>query len=131
MNPLKNRTGVMTGILAGLTGMALAGTLAVADDMGGMGNMNGMSGMSSGMGSSSAASSVGHGKGVVKAVDRKAGTVTITHGPIKEFGWSGMTMAFAVKHRSDLSALKKGENVRFDVIQDTQGPVITKIEELP
>lgn len=128
MNPLKNRTGVMTGILAGLTGMALAGTLAVADDMGGMGNMNGMSGMSSGMGSSSAASSVGHGKGVVKAVDRKAGTVTITHGPIKEFGWSGMTMTFPLQNRSSLKSLKKGEHVVFDVLQKGQGHyTITRI----
>ena len=120
----------MAGWMLILTGMLLATTVALADDMGGgMGDMNGMSGMSSGTGSAPA--SVGHGKGVVKSVDTAAGTVTITHGPIKAFGWKGMTMSFAVKHRSDLSALKKGEHVRFDVIQDTQGPVITKIEELP
>ena len=113
-----------------LTGILLSSTIVLADDMGGgMGDMNGMHNMSSG--ADSAQASVGHGKGIIKSLDPKAGTVTITHGPIKEFGWSGMTMAFAVKHRSDLSALKKGENVRFDVIQDTQGPVITKIEELP
>ncbi len=130
MKPLKmkNRVGVMTGILAGLTGMALAGTLAMADDMGGMGDMNGMSGMSSGTGGSSAASSVGHGKGVVKAVDPKAGTVTIAHGPIKEFGWSGMTMTFPLRHRSSLKSLKKGEHVVFEVTQQGQGQyTITQI----
>ncbi|AKS24691.1 MAG: uncharacterized protein C75L2_00430017 [Leptospirillum sp. Group II 'C75'] len=130
MKPLKmkNRAGVMTGILAGLTGMALAGTLAMADDMGGMGDMNGMSGMSSGTGGSSAASSVGHGKGVVKAVDPKAGTVTIAHGPIKEFGWSGMTMTFPLRHRSSLKSLKKGEHVVFEVTQQGQGQyTITQI----
>ena len=130
MKSLKNHLRTMAGWMLILTGMLLATTVALADDMGGgMGDMNGMSGMSSGTGSAPA--SVGHGKGVVKSVDPAAGTVTIAHGPIKAFGWKGMTMAFAVKHRSDLSALKKGEHVRFDVIQDTQGPVITKIEELP
>ncbi|MHB1927638.1 MAG: copper-binding protein [Leptospirillum sp.] len=130
MKPLKmkNRAVVMTGILAGLTGMALAGTLAMADDMGGMGDVNGMSGMSSGTGGSSAASSVGHGKGVVKAVDPKAGTVTIAHGPIKEFGWSGMTMTFPLRHRSSLKSLKKGEHVVFEVTQQGQGQyTITQI----
>ena len=112
-----------------LTGILLSSTIVLADDMGGgMGGMNGMSGMSSG--TESAPASVGHGRGVVKSVDPKAGTVTIAHGPIKAFGWNGMTMAFSVKHRSDLSSLKKGEHVRFDVIQDSEGPVITKIEEL-
>jgi Cu/Ag efflux protein CusF len=132
MNPLKNRFFTTTGILTGVLGMVLSGTLALADDMGGgMGDMNGMSNMSSGMGSSSSSPAVGHGKGVVKSLDTKAGTVTITHGPIKEFGWKGMTMAFSVKHRSFLSSLKKGEQVQFDVIQDNNGPVITKIEERP
>jgi len=112
--------------------MVLSGTLALADDMGGgMGDMNGMSNMSSGMGSSSPSASVGHGKGVVKSLNTKDGTVTITHGPIKEFGWEGMTMAFSVKHRSFLSSLKKGEQVRFDVIQSNGSAVITKIEKLP
>ena len=119
----------MAGGVMILTGMLLASTTVLADDMGGgMGDINGMSGMSSG--TESAPASVGHGKGVVKAVDPKAGTVTIAHGPIKAFGWNGMTMAFSLKHRSDLSSLKKGEHVRFDVIQDSEGPVITKIEEL-
>lgn len=113
-----------------LTGILLSSTIVLADDMGGgMGDMNGMSGMSSG--TENAPASVGHGKGVIKSVDQKAGTVTIAHGPIKAFGWKGMTMAFSVKHRSYLSSLKKGEHVRFDVMQDSQGPVITKIEELP
>lgn len=120
----------MAGGLIILTGILLSTTVVLADDMGGgMGDMNGMSNMSSG--TDSAPASVGHGKGVVKSVDSKAGTVTITHGPIKEFGWNGMTMAFSVKHRSFLSSLKKGEQVRFDVIQDNGAAVITKIEKRP
>ena len=112
--------------------MVLSGTLALADDMGGgMGDMNGMSNMSSGMGSSSSSPAVGHGKGVVKSLDTKAGTVTITHGPIKEFGWSGMTMTFPLQHRSSLKSLKKGEHVVFDVVQEGQGRyTITKIHRV-
>jgi Cu/Ag efflux protein CusF len=110
-------------------GIVLSSTVALADDMG---EMNGMPDMSSGMGSMSAASTVGHGAGVVEAIDRKAGTVTIKHGPIKEFGWSGMTMTFGLRHRSSLNSLKKGDHVRFDVIQDSQeSAVITKIHLEP
>ena len=130
MKSFKNHLRTMAGGMLIMTGMLLATTVALADDMGGgMGDMNGMSGMSSGTGSAPA--SVGHGKGVVKSVDTAAVTVTIAHGPIKAFGWKGMTMAFSVKHRSFLSSLKKGEQVQFDVIQDNNGPVITKIEERP
>lgn len=122
----------MTTTLGIFLGVFLAGTLAWADDMGGMGDMNGMPDMSSGMGDSTASPAVGHGRGVVKDVDRKAGTVTITHGPIQEFGWSGMTMTFTVRHRSVLDSLKKGEHVGFDVVQDGQGStIITKIEKKP
>jgi len=130
MNPLKNRFVTIPVAIIALTGILLSTTVALADDMGGgMGDMNGMSNMSSG--ADSAQASVGHGKGIIKSLDPKAGTVTITHGPIKEFGWSGMTMAFSVKQRSLLSSLKKGEHVRFDVIQDNGAAVITKIVKVP
>ncbi len=125
-----NRTTKQITTLTGtLLGILIAGTIAIADDMG---NMNGMPDMSSGMGHTSSVPTVGHGQGIVQSVDQKAGTVTITHGPIREFGWSGMTMTFSLRHRSSLQFLKKGEHVRFDVVQDTQGSaVITKIHPGP
>ena len=125
-----NRTTKQITTLTGtLLGILLAGTIAIADDMG---NMNGMPDMSSGMDHTSSVPTVGHGQGIVQSVDQKAGTVTITHGPIREFGWSGMTMTFSLRHRSSLKFLKKGEHVRFDVVQDTQGSaVITKIHPEP
>ena len=126
MKHLAKRVTTVFGIFFGVL---LAGTIAVANDMG---NMDGMSNMSSGMGSMSSATTVGHGKGVVKAIDRNAGTVTIKHGPIKEFGWSGMTMTFTLRHRSSLNSLKKGEHVRFDAVQGGQGStVITNIHPVP
>jgi Cu/Ag efflux protein CusF len=116
----------MTAVIGAFFGVALAGTMAVADDMG---DMNGMPGMSSKMGENAAApASIGHARGVVQNIDPKAGTVTIKHGPIKEFGWSGMTMTFKVMHRSFLSHLKKGDPVDFEVEQDGESHyIITKI----
>jgi len=38
---------------------------------------------------------------------------------------------FNAKHRSLLSSLKKGEQVRFDVILESGSAVITKIVKLP
>ena len=125
MNKTTKGMTTLTGIFLGVL---LAGTMALADDMG---NMNGMTDMSSGMGSISSSAPVGHGKGVIEMIDRKAGTVTIKHGPIREFGWSGMTMTFTLRHRSSLKSLKKGERVRFDVVQSNQGSaVITKIHSV-
>ena len=126
---MNRTTKQMTTLTGTVLGVLLAGTMALADDMG---NMNGMPDMSSGMSHTSSVPTVGHGKGIVQSVDQKAGTVTITHGPIREFGWSGMTMTFSLRHRSSLKFLKKGEHVRFDVVQDTQGSaVITKIHPEP
>ena len=65
------------------------------------------------------------GQGVVKAVDARAGTVTIAHGPIKALGWGAMTMAF----KADPAALKglaAGDKVSFSV----KGQQITAIRKL-
>lgn len=106
-------------------GMILAASTVLAD---GMDDMNGMPGMPSGTEHAPADSTVGHAKGIIDAIDRKAGTVTITHGPIREFGWKGMTMTFDLRDRSAAKSLKKGEPVTFDVILDPRGSaVITKI----
>jgi Cu/Ag efflux protein CusF len=124
---MKKTTKRMIALTGTLAGIFFAGAIAMADDMGSMNGMSGMGDMSSGTGNMSA--TVGHGKGVVKAIDHKNGTVTLKHGPIKAFGWSGMTMTFTLRHRSDMKTLKKGEHVDFDVVQDGQGAaIITKIQ---
>ena len=52
------------------------------------------------------------GTGVVQAVDTKAGTVTIHHGPIAALKWPAMTMTF--KATPDvLKDAKKGSTVTF------------------
>lgn len=52
------------------------------------------------------------GQGVVKAVDGKAGKITIAHGPIKALNWGAMTMAF----KADAAVLKgvaAGDKIAF------------------
>jgi Cu(I)/Ag(I) efflux system protein CusF len=59
------------------------------------------------------ATKTGAGTGVVTAVDQKAGTVTLKHGPIPEIGWPAMTMTFKADPPSLLDGVKTGEQVRF------------------
>lgn len=52
-------------------------------------------------------------EGAVKKVDRAAGKLTIAHGPLKNLGMPGMTMAFRVKDPAMLEAVKEGDRIRF------------------
>ena len=51
--------------------------------------------------------------GVVKRIDKAAGTVTIAHEPLTNLGMPAMTMSFLVKDRTWLDGLKVGAPVRF------------------
>lgn len=51
--------------------------------------------------------------GVVKKVDKSAGKLTLTHGPLTNLGMPGMTMAFAVADPALLGKVKAGDKVRF------------------
>ncbi len=87
--------------IIGVLTLTMAGA-AVADDMQGMA----MSG--------APAAKHGQGKGVIKALDAKAGTLTIQHGPIPAVGWPAMTMTFKAKPAKLLTGLKVGETISFD-----------------
>lgn len=52
-------------------------------------------------------------EGVVKKVDKAAGKITLSHGPLENLGMPGMTMAFAVKDPAWLERYKPGDKVRF------------------
>ncbi len=71
-----------------------------------------MKGMAMGAGT---AAKTGSGVGVIKAVDAKAGTVTIQHGPIPAVGWPAMTMAFRARPAALLKSAKVGQKVAFGV----------------
>jgi len=55
------------------------------------------------------------GRGKVVDVDVKSGHVTLNHEPIKDLGWPSMTMGFKVKDSQQLSNLKAGDEVTFDL----------------
>lgn len=67
------------------------------------------------------------GEGVIKAVDARAGTVTIAHGPIAALKWPAMVMKFKVEKASVLTGVSVGKKVHF-VLQNIGGkPVVTQI----
>ncbi len=51
--------------------------------------------------------------GVVKKVDRAAGKVTITHGPLINLAMPAMTMAFRVKEAAWMDQMKADAKIRF------------------
>jgi Cu(I)/Ag(I) efflux system membrane fusion protein len=59
--------------------------------------------------------------GRVDAVDAAKNRVRITHGPIDELGWPGMTMEFDTLPGVDLSAVRAGQEVRFQLKQEHAG----------
>lgn len=61
------------------------------------------------------AAKTGQGTGVIKAIDAKAGKLTIQHGPIPAIGWPAMTMGFKANPPILLNGLKVGEKIGFDV----------------
>ena len=56
-----------------------------------------------------------NGRGKVIDVDAQLGKVTLDHEPIKEIGWPSMTMDFKVKDSEQLSNLKAGDEVEFEL----------------
>ena len=57
--------------------------------------------------------------GTVKKVDKAAGKLTVSHGPLPN-GMPAMTMAFRVKEAGWLDQLKSGDHIRF-VAEDAKG----------
>ncbi|MBA3696144.1 MAG: efflux RND transporter periplasmic adaptor subunit [Methylotenera sp.] len=55
----------------------------------------------------------GHGR--VIDIDPRSSRVTLHHEPIAELGWPSMTMGFKVKDSKQLSKLKTGDEVEFDL----------------
>ena len=67
--------------------------------------------------------------GTVDSVDSKAGTVSISHGPVASLKWPAMTMEFKLANASLLPALKPGAKVDFEFVERGQGEwVITGVQ---
>ena len=54
----------------------------------------------------------------VTKVDRKAGTVTLAHGPIPTLTWPAMTMAFKVKDKRLFEKLSVGKKVDVELVKN-------------
>lgn len=74
--------------------------------------------MASASGAEAAAVRTGTGSGVVTAVDRTAGTLTIQHGAIAALEWPAMTMPFKADPPSLLDTVKAGDRIEFDVTSE-------------
>ena len=68
--------------------------------------------------------------GRVDSVDAKAGTVSLSHGPIASLKWPAMTMEFKAANTSLLQALKPGAKVTVEFVERQPGEwVITNIKK--
>lgn len=109
----------MKQILIAAMVMAFAApALAQGDGMAGMGNM---------LAAGQSAMVMAHGEGVITALNAKAGTVTIHHGPIAALKWPAMTMAFKANPPSLLNGFKVGQSVRFTLMQMNGATTLTGI----
>ncbi len=55
------------------------------------------------------------GKGIVKSMMAAHGMLTLEHEPIESLGWPAMTMDFIAIKKVDLSAIKAGQTVQFEL----------------
>ena len=70
--------------------------------------------------------------GSLDAIDAKAGTVTVTHGPVASLNWPGMTMDFVLAHPALAAKLKPGAAIGIEFVERKPGEwVITKMEPAP
>ncbi len=60
-------------------------------------------------------------RGHINRVDKTAGVINITHGPIPALDWPGMTMNFPVLDKMTLARLRPGEWVDFDLTRRPDG----------
>lgn len=102
--------------LSVVLGLAMAGA-APAQDMSHMKGMN----------MAQPAAKTGQATGVIKAIDPKAGTLTLQHGPIAGLGWPAMTMTFKANPPSLLKGLRVGQTIGFDAKADGAGAEVTAV----
>jgi Cu(I)/Ag(I) efflux system membrane fusion protein len=69
-----------------------------------------------------------HAEGTVEEVDAKAGTVSLSHGPVASLKWPAMTMEFKVANAALLKTLKPGAKVKIEFVERGPGEwVITSV----
>ncbi len=104
----------LAGVLAACSPKPAATESAAATSAAPM-EMSGMSDMSGMAMDTDAGAKMGSGVGVITAIDKVAGTVTIKHDAIPAVDWPAMTMVFKATPPALLDGLKVGEKIKFDV----------------
>lgn len=105
--------------VAAETNQAAPATAAMNGDMG---NMS--------MAPAAIAAIKAKGHGMVTAIDKAAGTITLDHGPITEAKWPAMTMTFKAAP-AITDAAKIGDKVDFDLTLTGGAGGVTAIHKQP
>ena len=71
---------------------------------------------------------IGKGTGTITALDPRAATVTIKHGPIPAIGWPAMTMTFRASPPALLKNLRAGQRVGFTAKAQGMNAQVTAIK---
>jgi Cu(I)/Ag(I) efflux system periplasmic protein CusF len=66
--------------------------------------------------------------GVVKAVDKQKGKLTIAHEPVQSLGWPAMTMTFTVKDKKLLEKVAVDKKVNFEFVQQGKDQIVTAVK---
>lgn len=70
--------------------------------------------------------------GVVKAIDPKNRSLTISHKAIESMGMPAMTMAFKADASVDIASVKSGDSIAFILSAGgSGGPSITSLQAMP
>jgi RND family efflux transporter MFP subunit len=79
---------------------------------------------------SASSGKVGHQlSGTLDSVDPKAGTASISHGPVATLKWPAMTMSFALANPAQFDGVKPGDAIAFEIVERKPGDfVITKVQ---
>jgi len=64
--------------------------------------------------------------GRVDEIDVAHKRIRVSHGPIDELAWPSMTMVFDVKPSVDLSRVRVGQDIRFELVQEQAGEYVVK-----
>ena len=71
-----------------------------------------------------------HAEGKLVSIDLKAGTVSVSHGPIPSLKWPAMTMDFVLANPSLVTGLKPGATISIEIVERQPGEwVITSLKE--
>lgn len=68
-------------------------------------------------------------EGLVKKVDKAAGKVTVSHGPLPN-GMPAMTMVFRLKEAGWIDQLKEGNKIRFAAEQINGAMTLVRYEQV-